>query len=136
MCAAPGYGALLSPGLLCEAESSRGVFSLSATDFLNPLMASPSDLPSSGSFLGTKTIKATRKITRSSGAPRLPNIKYLPLSTDHATPRTRRSQCGKITSAGLIRGAAQLEESPLRKTNDGEPIQFDCLAGCKSAVVR
>src|SRR5581483_1113764 len=42
--------------------------------FLKPRIASPSDLPKSGSLVGPNTIRATRKITHSSGAPRLPNI--------------------------------------------------------------
>ena len=45
--------------------------------FLKPLIASPRDLPNSGSLLGPKTTRATTKITISSGMPRLPNIQHL-----------------------------------------------------------
>jgi hypothetical protein len=49
----------------------------SLIDFLKPLMASPRDLPNSGSLLGPKTTRATTKITISSGIPRLPNMHHL-----------------------------------------------------------
>ena len=60
-----------------ESEFSIEVLSDSLTDFLKPLIASPRDLPNSGSLLGPKTTKATTKITISSGIPRLQNIQYL-----------------------------------------------------------
>ena len=57
-----------------ESEFSMEGLSDSLIDFLKPLMASPRDLPNSGSLLGPKTTRATTKITISSGIPRLPNM--------------------------------------------------------------
>ena len=60
-----------------ESEFSMEGLSDSLIDFLKPLMASPRDLPNSGSLLGPKTTRATTKITINSGMPRLPNIQHL-----------------------------------------------------------
>jgi Universal stress protein family len=60
-----------------ESEFSMEGLSGSFIDFLKPLIASPRDLPNSGSLLGPKTTRATTKITISSGIPRLPNIRHL-----------------------------------------------------------
>jgi hypothetical protein len=49
-------------------------------------MASPKDLPRSGSLLGPKTIKAITKITISSGIPILPNIRHPLTAGLYATP--------------------------------------------------
>lgn len=85
-------------------ELSRGTLSGSFIAFLNPLMASPRDLPRSGSLLGPKTIKAITKITRSSGMPMLPNIGHPLKSISTLPPRVVDVNEREATRIGNVLG--------------------------------